>query len=429
MKPRRALTADLVRVLLFTGVVVAHCVNYINFTPDVVRPAGLIATLLHLTRYGFVAVTLFVLVLSMRGRDMSPTQFWRRRFGLVVAPYLVWTVVYSITDHLLIEDNPFPSPGRFFGDLARTTLTGDAKYQLYFLLISMQIYLVFPWLSRFMKRTSGHPWLVLSAAAVIQVAVFAFYQYFPEPEGRAWETLFNHMWKLLPMYALFIAIGMLAAQHYDAVSAWLRARAVPVVIACGLAAAFSIVAYLRATEPGDVPEDAATAWNPTLLPWLVGGLVLLWLAAMKWDDLRTAGLPVGERAVTYATIRAFGAFAVHPLVLDLLGYLGFYPLLYEWFPASATLRTLTLVVVVLAISLLFIDTVLRTPLSRWVVARDRIPLRRPKPEKLAPVVDETIAAGSVPCHDSDEDCEHEGDRPGTGRELHGQHHHGRHARQ
>lgn len=58
MARNRAHTADLVRVVLFTSVVVAHSVNAINVDDDVARPTNLIGTLCDLSRYGFVAVTL-----------------------------------------------------------------------------------------------------------------------------------------------------------------------------------------------------------------------------------------------------------------------------------------------------------------------------------------------------------------------------------
>ncbi|MBM7368331.1 acyltransferase [Gordonia hydrophobica] len=375
-RTRRARTADLVRVLLFAGVVVAHSVNAINSAPDVVRSASLLTTFLHLTRYGFVAVTLFVLVLSTRGRPLSPLAFWRRRFGLIVAPFLVWSVLYSLTDHLVMADNPFPTTGEYFTSLARATVTGDAKYQLYFLLISMQIYFVFPLLAWILNRAGHRPWLLLSAGAAIQIVMFVIYQYLPRPQGPMWALAYEHAWKTLPMYALFVAIGMLAAHHHAAVEDWLRANAGPVIIACLLGSLFSATAYAMSTSSGVVPLSATTPWNPLLLPWLISGLVLLWLVAMAWDDLRGAGRAVGARFVSYATIRAFGVFAVHPLILDVLARVGFMRLVFAWFPHSATIRSTALVIAVLVLSLLVVDLFLRTPVSRWLTARDRIPLVR-----------------------------------------------------
>lgn len=371
----RALTADFVRVVLFAGVVVAHSVSTIDTTPDVIRSAQLTGTLLHVTRYGFVAVTLFVLMLSMRGKTMSPVQFWRKRFGLVLAPYLMWTLVYTVSDHLL-NSGPFPGAGEFFRELGLAVIAGTGKYQLYFLLISMQIYLFFPVLSWIFTRTVRHPWLVLAGATAIQVLVFVTYQWLPRPGGAVWDQVYEHAWKTLPMYTLFVAIGGLMALHLDRVQAWLRAHVIPVVIACAIGTAVSITVYLSMTEPGYVPWQATTPWNPPLLLWLVSGVVLLWLLAMGWDALRVSGRKVGARAVSYATVRAFGVFAVHPLILDILRRVGFTAGLDDWFPNSATLRSVVLVVVVLAASLVCVDVFIRTPAAKWLVARDRIPLSR-----------------------------------------------------
>ncbi|MEE4024194.1 acyltransferase [Gordonia sp. PKS22-38] len=372
----RAHTADLVRVLLFTGVVVAHSIHGINTAPDVVRASNLAGTLLHLTRYGFVAVTLFVLVLSTRDRPMAPRTFWRRRFGLVVWPYLLWTLIYSVTDHLVIQGNPFGSPSQFVGDLALNMIDGEGKYQLYFLLISMQIYLAFPAIAWLLRRTENRHWAVLGAAAAIQLTMFVVYQYLPRPGGEFWFQVYENLWKTLPMYALFVAIGALAAYHHEAVERWLRDHVVGVIAAGLVGTSISVGAYLLATSPGHVPLQSNTPWNPATLPWLLGGLALLWLAAMGWDDLRAAGRPVGAKVVSAATVRAFGVFAVHPLILDILARLGFMGALFDWFPNSAVLRSILLVVVTLTLSLVLVDLLLRTPLSRWLVARPRIPVRK-----------------------------------------------------
>ncbi|MCK8614342.1 acyltransferase [Gordonia sp. C13] len=376
----RAHTADFVRVFLFTFVVVAHSVNAINGGPDEVRGANLVGTLCHLTRYGFVAVTLYVLVLSMQGREMSPVQFWRRRFGLVIGPYLAWTVIYAITDHIVIRDNPFPPTGEWFSGLAHDLLVGEGKYQLYFLLISMQIYLFFPLIAWIFERGRNRPWLLLSGGALIQITMFVIYQYLPRPSGAAWDVTYHHLWKTLPMYALFVAMGVVAAQHQQAVDKWLREHMATVVLVAAGCAAFTVAGYLLATSPGNVPWKANTAWNPVSLPWLVGGFVLLWLIGLVWDDRRAAGRPAAAKFVSQATLRAFGVFAVHPLILDVLGRVGFLSGLFEWFPHSAILRSLILIAVVLTSSLIVVDLLLRLPFSKWLTARPRIPLL-PKREK------------------------------------------------
>ncbi|WP_343287393.1 acyltransferase [Gordonia sp. SID5947] len=397
MKPSagRAHTADFVRVLLFAGVVIAHSVNAINTSPDVIRSANLVGTFCHLTRYGFVAVTLFVLVLSTRGKPMTPVAFWRRRFGLVVGPYLVWTLLYSLTDHVVIADNPWPGPGTFFSNLAQDVVTGEGKYQLYFLLISMQIYLAFPLVSWVLDRTAHRPWRVLGVAAVIQMASFVFYQYLPRPSGPTWTLVYDNLWKTLPMYALFVAIGALAAVHHEAMNEWLRSHAVAVISACGIGTAFSVGGYLLATSPGNVPLQANTPWNPVSLPWFLAGLTLLWMIALVWNARRESRGALSSRTVSYASFRAFGVFAVHPLILDILGRVGFIDALFEWFPNSAAIRTTLLTALVLTMSLVVVDILLRTPVSKWLTARSRVPLRRPRKSAADSVDRETAEPTAV----------------------------------
>ncbi|MFW0791163.1 acyltransferase [Gordonia sp. CPCC 205333] len=374
-QPRtRAHTADFVRVVLFTWVVVAHCVNGI-ITPETAQPAGLVGTLCHLTRYGFVAVTLFVLVLSTQKTQMLPIMFWRKRFGLVAWPYLAWTVIYSITDHVIIEGNPFTGPGEYFRTLGAHLLTGDGKYQLYFLLISMQIYLVFPVVTWLLRRYRNCPWQLLIGGAAVQLLMFVIYQYLPRPTGAVWDIVYEHAWKTLPMYALFIVIGAVGAQHLDTVQRWLDDHVIGVVLAAAVGTAITVAAYVTATSPGYVPGSTTTPWNLTLLPWLVGGFAMLWLVAMTWNNHRGTGNGVVGRVVAYATPRAFGVFAVHPLVIDVLGRAGFLTGLFSWFPQSGATRAIILVVVVLAGSLLMVDLLLRTSLSQILVARKRIPGR------------------------------------------------------
>ncbi|MCR8897811.1 acyltransferase [Gordonia sp. GONU] len=398
-KPRsRAHTADFVRVVLFTFVVVAHSVNAINGGPDEIRGANLVGTLCHLTRYGFVAVTLYVLVLSMQGREMSPVQFWRRRFGLVIGPYLAWTVIYAITDHVIIRDNPFPPAGEWVSGLAHDLLVGEGKYQLYFLLISMQIYLFFPLIAWIFERGRNRPWLLLSGGALIQIMMFVVFQYLPRPSGAAWDLAYQHLWKTLPMYALFVAMGVLAAQHQQAVDKWLREHMATVVLVAAGCAAFTVAGYLLATSPGNVPWKANTAWNPVSLPWLVGGFALLWLIGLVWDDRRAAGRPAAAKFVSQATLRAFGVFAVHPLILDILGRVGFLGGLFEWFPHSAIMRSLILIAVVLVSSLVLVDILLRLPFSKWLTARPRLPLlpkRREKKQDRAAVAETPTVEAST----------------------------------
>lgn len=364
-------TADFMRVALFTLVVATHTHGT---TPDVAGGSGVMATVGHTTRYGFVAITVFVLFLGYSGRKVSPRAFWRRRFGQVVLPYLVWSVLYTVFLVWWDDSTPMPGAGELARDSVGSILTGDGRYHLYFLLISMQIYLLFPVLQWLIHRTAGHHLELLAAAVTLQLGIFMFFDWPGATAVLGWSPQV-HLWKAFPMYALFAVIGALLAVHFERVDAWIRANMPVVVGVAVLGCAYGLVGHLRDQEAGIDSTRHSSPWNPQFLPLFVGALVLLYLVGMAWNDRRGSGDGPVARIVSYGALRAFGVFAVHPMMIDVV-----YRVLPvdRMFDPVPHLRSAILTVIVLAASLLVVEVALRTPLSNALVARPRQPLRRRK---------------------------------------------------
>lgn len=369
-------TADFVRVALFTLVVATHTHGT---TPEVAGGSGLLATVGHTTRYGFVAITVFVLCLGYAGRAVDPVTFWRRRFGQIILPYLAWSVIYTV--FLVWWDDSTPMPGA--SDLARDSvasiLTGEGRYHLYFLLISMQIYLLFPALQWLIARTTGHHLELLAGAVTVQLTMFVLFDWPHGPEFLA-AGPFHHLWKTIPMYALFAVMGALLAVHFDRADAWIRDHLPVVVGAAVLGCAYGIAGHLRDVDAGIDSARHSSPWNPQFLPLFVGALALLYLVGMYWNDRRGDGTGVVGRIVGFGALRAFGVFAVHPMMIDIVYRVLPVDLLLDPIPR---LRSTVLTVIVLAVSLAVVEIALRTPLSKVLVARPRQPLWRRKPVELA----------------------------------------------
>jgi surface polysaccharide O-acyltransferase-like enzyme len=374
------------RVILFSCVVMVHTVGTINGG----RAMGLLSLLMHYTRYGFVFVTVFVLFLGYYHKDTRATTFWRKRFGLVVLPYLVWSVFYTFWEPLVLSDDPWPGFWHVSRDAVFEILKGDSKYQMYFLLISMQIYFFFPALRWLVKKTEGHHGKLLVACGVIQLAMFFWLSVFPYPDDGVLALVRGHAWKALPTYALLVAMGALAAVHFDRTKEWFATH-IPLVLGLSvLGTAFTVGVYVLETGPGDVPGYADSASNPTLIPWLFASIAVLYLVGAAWNDRRGDGSGIVARIVDLGSIRAFGVFAAHPLVIDILMKFG----VGEWIkanvPGTTIVRSLLLVALVFLGCLVLIEVLLRTPLSKAVVARSRLPLpglgkpRKPEAKASAP---------------------------------------------
>ncbi len=115
--------------------------------------------LLHVTREAFLFVSACMLTYSVRDLPgIDHRTFWRRRFALVAVPYLLWTVIYFF---MTIGSDP----GTVGGDTSHLLyLVGTGYYQLYYLLVLLEFYALFPLLLILLRRTAGHHGLLLLAS-------------------------------------------------------------------------------------------------------------------------------------------------------------------------------------------------------------------------------------------------------------------------
>ena len=205
---------DLVRVLTFAAVVGVHSVAFAS-APESVGGNALLS-LLHFTREGFFALSGFVLVHASRHRRPRPLPFWRRRLPPVAVPYLAWSVLY-VGLHALLGTAPLPTPRAFVG----IVLAGAAEYHLYFLLVTLQVYLLLPALLTLLRRTRGFHPLLLAGSLAVQAAVATFLQYgTASPAAQSGPVRFfaSHAYELVVTYQFWVLLGALAAVHLRA--AW-----------------------------------------------------------------------------------------------------------------------------------------------------------------------------------------------------------------
>jgi peptidoglycan/LPS O-acetylase OafA/YrhL len=296
--------ADVVRVLTFACVIAVHTVHYTN--PDQSVGANGVEMILHFTREAFFGLTGFVLVYQNLGRELAVRPFWRKRFVAVAVPYLAWSVIYEfVKQHESITAT--------LRHLPADAALGTAWYHLYFLLVSMQIYLVFPAILWLVRKTAGHHALLLVASAAVQFAVLSWLNYSPPTTGWLEHVTYNAD-ALLPSYQFYVLVGAVAAFHLDRVVEFIRNWRPQIAAVALVLAAATEAFYLVAVHWGKSPVSAAAVLQPVMVPWSLAAVALLLAVGTVWDERRQAGSRT-DRALNLASDRSFGVFLVHPLVL------------------------------------------------------------------------------------------------------------------
>jgi peptidoglycan/LPS O-acetylase OafA/YrhL len=296
---------DIVRLLTFAAVIGVHAIAFT--VPPASRGWAGVLMLLQFGREVFFALTGFVLVYAARGRRLSARAFWRKRFPVIAIPYLAWSGIYTVF-HIWGPLHARLSWSTVLWDLA----TGNAEYHLYFLLVSMQLYLVFPLLLRFVRRTADRAWPVLGVVGALNAAWLAWLQYGQAPPGWIGD-LWPRAYELLPTYALYVLIGAYAALHFDRIERVVAERRRRLL---GIAAGAAVLAEVAfwAQVGGRDPRLAAAVLQPAMVLTSIAAMIGLYLAGTGWV---ARGRPAAA-FVTRASDLSFAVYLAHPLVLELL---------------------------------------------------------------------------------------------------------------
>jgi peptidoglycan/LPS O-acetylase OafA/YrhL len=297
---------DVVRVLTFACVIAVHTTSHTN--PGTSVSANAVVMLLHFTREAFFFLTAFVLIHQYIGRTVDVANFYRRRLLTVGVPYLTWTVLYS-----LLATHESGQWSSYAHTLVFDAVTGTAWYHLYFLLVSMQIYLLYPLLARLVRATAGRHGRLLLASGVLQLALLSVLMYAPPDWG--WITpIITHEDAIFLPYQFYIVAGAVAAFHLAEVRAWVSTHRPGIsgfVLASGLV---TLAWYFTAERNGRTPIGAAAVLQPVMLLWSVAAIAGLFALGSYWAQHRTAGSGL-DRALEVGSDRSFGVFLVHPMVL------------------------------------------------------------------------------------------------------------------
>jgi peptidoglycan/LPS O-acetylase OafA/YrhL len=380
--PRRHLwEVDVVRILTFLCVIGVHTTSHTVATDDL--PLNLLLGLLHFTRNVFFALTTFVLVYSYLHKPVPMKKFWPRRFLLVGVPYVVWSAIYFIADNIYVGSHA--SFGTQVLRLLGHILTGSAWYHLYFLLVTMQVYLLVPVILWTIRKTRGHHTALLVVTGIVQLIIVTVYYYFP-----SWVAFLGPTKEYFFSYIFFIVAGAVAADHYVAFLAWVRSHRGTIAVAVAVTGVATIGVFLLQMALGRSQYGAGSPLQPIVIVWGVAVAFGFLAIGTFWADRRKPN-GFGTKFVGVASDRSFGIFLSHPLFIWIILWIG-----NDWFERTIPKPWLTLVVylLVIACAIGLTELMRRTPLSLALTGR---PFRQ-KPKNQTP--DPQPAADSNPSQEA-----------------------------
>ncbi len=366
---------DPVRLIIMVFVVSVHTLAFGG--GQVTVTLGAFSTVFHTSRELFFLLTALVLSYNYAHREgVRWLRFWGRRYWLVVPAYVTWSLIY------------FAADGHWPGSVAAAAavfghdlLTAGARYHLYFLLVTMQVYLAFPALRWLLRKTAGHHLALFLAVLAYQLALTAELHYHLVSAGPLTEWLngaAQGIW--MESYLLYIVGGALAGWHFDRLCAFTRRHARPatVALAAGVGVAAGLGVYFAEIYAGGAtPAGASAVFQPVVaVEALAFGWALL-AGGLLWADRGTRH----RKFFAAGSASSFGIYLAHPLVLQgVLALAAMSGVLAAVRAAPAGLEVLALlgaaVPIVYGLSWVISSAARRTPFSLVLTGREYAPGRR-----------------------------------------------------
>jgi peptidoglycan/LPS O-acetylase OafA/YrhL len=348
---------DLFRTVACIGVVAQHSVLWTVPASSAVG-WGLVMVL-HATREMFFFLSAFVACYSQRTRPRSRGALWYRRLSQILVPYLVWTAIYFAYTMITTPASHGSAIGVLWTDL------WHGYYQLYFIVVLVQLYMLLPVLLWLVRATRNHHGWVLGASVALQLAMVTVSHYFSW-HGGVLGTVRHVDVVLLTSrcivgYQLYLVAGLLAATHVDEVQR-LVARNCRRILAGSLAVFLVAVGYyLYGVVIGQTPGEASDLYQPVAVVWFMAATAGLYALGWLWASRAARRSPNRvDRLFTWGSDASGGFYLAHVLVLQLvltgLGAIGLRAAT-SWGVVSAVLFVATV-----AGTALLVGVLLRTPL-------------------------------------------------------------------
>ncbi len=302
MARAKIMELDIVRAIAIMAVVVIH-----GTTKALAElPAGSLSHSVYLTlnKASNFAVPVFIwisgLVLFYRYWDTwnfrMTWSFYRKRLMYIVVPYLLWAFFYYMFRQWIAH------PAQMKVDMieyVRLVQWGRTGYHLYFMIIIIQFYILFPLLMTLAKSYVSFGKYLIPFGVAVQAA---FYSY-----GH-WVQAIPHKPALAPTYFSMFAIGGYIGMHYDSISKRIQARIRWIVPLFAVFGALYAGLFLLAGHRVRIEHT----WYELLfnLYAVTAAVTFVWLGRQllqKWP--RTA------RWLTSIGAASFGIYLMHPAVL------------------------------------------------------------------------------------------------------------------
>jgi len=358
-KQPRIMAIEFIRVVVVTFVITSHVMAtgalYDSTT------SGAVWMISHASRNLFVMISALVLWYTYGSRpDFSVKKFYLKRFPLIIIPYATWTIIYQLADGLKQH-----TVGDFLSVFWYNFINASAMYHLYFLLVTMQFYLIFPLVRLAFNKFKKYPWRILITSFVLQLGIGTLIHQSPDISWLNWWL--DHPDNFILGYQFYLVGGLIVAANLESIRKWVLAHFKAVWATVITTTVVGLAWYFLQESMETTADRAADIFQPYFVVQTTALALAIFAAAFAWAKRGARG----QKLVASIGQDSFGIYLGHVLVINYLIFLQ--PPGND--PVTALLTFIIAVPSVYLISFVSVEILRRTWFSLPLTGRKRTPLR------------------------------------------------------
>lgn len=334
----------LLRALACLMILMIHVTGYFYYTNGE-EHTSFSLLLNQVSRVGtllFMMISGFLLFYQAKTKGFNTAYFLRSRITKVLIPFLFWTLFYLYLSHQTIFSIEW---GWDF--LYATLFLGKGFYHLWFMVVLIQFYILFPLMQRLIKQTRD--WIITMGISLGIQLFFILELRDPTlivPPTVAWDKAYLFNW------IFYFILGGFFAQHWEKIRDWAQRNEKLFLFLLVVLLGEALWSLSREGVLSELRLFALISTPLTLL-----AIISLYPRVKKWDKLLSTFNFIGKYSM--------GIYIIHPFLLFFSSYLP------NIFWESSMLLVTFLFYLVL--SILLLKGLEKLPLHQYV-----LPVSKPK---------------------------------------------------
>jgi len=222
-----------IRAIAFLALVFRHVIGSFIYDGSMnIINASATTFLLALARFGtptYLFITGFVIFYNYE--TLKYSTFMKKRFTKVILPYVVWSGVYFVYIEIYMRSALNKRPLlENLKMLIDQTIMGTACYQLWFVIMILQFYILFPFFKKIVSWFRGsNKWPILIGIALVYeyVALWIYNVVLPGftyslAEGTVLRQIFTLRDRNFLFWILYFIMGAVFAANFDEIKALVK---------------------------------------------------------------------------------------------------------------------------------------------------------------------------------------------------------------